>query len=411
LDPTLENLYKDQLDAIDAHLDLFAEFGRIERRSAAQSEKDATESGFNAGFQGANTFFESRDRGSSGGQAVAAGLLVGMGNYLWDQYNKTKEQDGLRKEALDSASQAFKERLSPTIAREQNALATFKYTASEDPFDLASRAYTFSQDQQRMPSEMMKAAEQCLAATRRVPSGNIYDPYRAYFLELAADTASRANSKELANQSWSEAYSQTAAYTARIWEEYLKYTDDASGEGRERMAWALWSSGNLTQALNQANSVAQLRGNTQRFAYNFAALLSSTDDTENSFKWFEHAVRNLGFNSIVGAKSDSDLKRMRSAEKKKFKELTMVKCVWDISDYGWVFGDDIALTNNSAFALTHVTLKCTLKTVDGDSTRELKVDQIAPQSYCIWKNAFPAIGRDKIVEKSATVTSDQDLNR
>jgi tetratricopeptide (TPR) repeat protein len=347
------------------------------------------------------------------------GAAVAVVQYLWDDYNKGKERDAAKQQKLEVASQEFRNKFSTYIACAQNAALDLsqKYSWEKgeagfddsqmnrprDPFLMSQQAYNFSLNNQTPAKDMITAANQCLYAACLVPSGDIYDEYRANALWAAGIIASQAYSKEIGNQSWATAYNQTAASAVQVWKACLKYTQDPTGECREQMAWALMASGNLKEALNQASSIASLRQKSASYAYNLAGLESGLGDTDTAFKWFDYAVRTLDFNNIAQAKTDPDLEAMRTAQKSRFDDLPSVKgeC---IIGFG-IFHDDVILKNNSAFTLTRVVFNGTV-TSSGNPQQipELKVEQIAPGQSYKWVNAISVPNGSTI---TGTLTSDQ----
>ena len=136
-----------------------------------------------------------------------------------------------------------------------------------------------------------------------------------------------------------------------------------------------------------------------------SCLLSSLNDTENSFKWFDHAVRNLGYHYIAQAKTDPDLAAMRKAKKAQFDDLTMVRWTWSI-DFG-VFNDDVSVKNDSAFPITNVVFKGNFTSNGRAWTPELKVQQIAPSQTYKWVNAISIPGSKIDQSSTASLTADQ----
>jgi len=419
LDDRLASLYSDFLSAVDDYNALLVNYGKIESDAVARTEKESAESGFSAGFNGAETYADARDNGNSGSDALLQGAAVGIIQYLWDDYNKGKERDAAKQQELQEANQEFQNKFSTYIARSQNAAVDLsqKYSWEKgeagfddsqmnrprDPFQMSQQAYDYSSANQITVTDMIPNANQCLNAACLVPSGDIYDEYRANFLWAAGDIASRAFSKEIGNQSWGAAYNQTAASAVQVWKACLKYTPDPTGECREQMVWALMASGDLKEALNQANPIATLRQNSASFSYNMACLESDLGDTDTAFKWFDYTVRTLGYNNIVQAKIDPDLEAMRTEQQSRFDDLTSVK--WTCGIGFGIFNDDVIVTNYSVFSLTHVVFNGTV-TSHGSPQQisELKADQIAPGGSYKWVNAISVPNGSTI---AGTLSSDQ----
>ncbi len=447
LDGTIESLYSDYVSAIDVYVGFLASIGKIQSDAVARSEKESAESEFKAGYAGGTVGAQMSDNGSSGFDSVLGGAAVSLISYLWDDYNMGKARDADKQRALESAAKDIQNKLSNYIAISQNAAiklekqyvwgkgeAGFDESSQQaerrqsltkandiagllqiaemeskirprDPFIRYRKAYYASCDNRSKPSEMLSAAKQCVEAASLVPEGRIYDEYRGWFLYAAGDIANRASSKEIGDRSWATANNSTAAYAVRLWDECLKFTpNDSTGEFGERRAWALMQSGHLKEALEQARSVEKLRQNTRRYSYNLACLLSALDAPEEAYKWFNHAVRDLGYNSIVAAKKDPDLEKMRRSKKNEFDALVAVNCTWSV-DYGFM-NDDLLLQNNSAFPITHVVLTARI-TPNRSEAPKLKADLIKPGEVFRWPNSLSVPGSKIDSTSTVSISSDQ----
>jgi hypothetical protein len=450
LDDSLASLYQDFTTAVDAYVAYLAEVGRIESGAVRRSEKESAESGFSAGTVGAEAGYEMYDNGASGFASVATAAVVAFGKYLWDDYNKSKERDVDKEQAVRTAYEQFNNTLSTYIGRCQSAALSlsekYSWTRGEagfdespdqavaarnaadnkditglsqiakaalmrrpnDPFAIAREALVSSLYEPQSPQQMISFSNRCVAAASLVPTGGIYDEYRAWFLYLAGDIANRASTKEIGDRSWVAAGNRTAAHAVGLWNECLKFApNDPAGEYGELRAWALMQSGHLNEALRQARLVEPLRRNTLRFAYNFARLLSCTGEHDASFAYFEHAVRNLGYNAILQAKRDPDLRAMRSAHKREFDNLTAVRWGWRINYGAWGFNDDILITNNSAFALTNVTFDGKFTSSGGSWTPHLTPSRLEPGETYEGKRLISVPGNNIDASSTGSLTADQ----
>ena len=176
----------------------------------------------------------------------------------------------------------------------------------------------------------------------------------------------------------------------QAWDCALHYDQDFSGVIRERKVWDLFKSGDLTEAINEARPLVSLRQGNAQFSYNMACLLIDAGDTENSLAWLKQAVGTLGYNNIQGIKTDPDLATVREKKANEIAELTAVRCRWKI-DFG-VFNDDMIVTNDSPFPLTHVAVGGTVTPNNKSWPNMLTVEAIAPGKSYTWSDAFSVPG-------------------
>jgi len=438
IDTTLTSLYGDLLKSVDAYSSFLAESDWIEKDAVARAERESTESGFRAGVAGGGVAAELyNNQDYSGGDATLAGLATAAVTYLWDDYNKGKRRDAAKQQAVEAAIERLKNDRSRALARAQNSandladrngwqkgeagfdeddndkgvvaafvqagdiggLARFfdrvKRRRPRDPFVVVQNCAVKSLNPQATSRELMLLSKECLDAASLVPAGWFYNQYRASVLYAAGDLANRAWSMECQYSGFGRAHSKTAKWAVRIWDACLAYDPkDSSGEIRERRAWALMASGKLEEALAQAEEVVDLRRNTTRYAVNMASLLSYLHKTE-SIGWFEHAVRDLGYNSIAFSRKNPDLAWMRETESVRFEAVTDVKFK---SKIAWgLFSDDIAVTNNSAFTITNVkvTARITSSGYD-DWMQTFQVGKIGPGETYTWNTRIGSRGDDAV---------------
>jgi hypothetical protein len=163
----------------------------------------------------------------------------------------------------------------------------------------------------------------------------------------------------------------------------------------------------LSEADQIASKVYDRRKSSPEFCYNHACLMSRTGDTRRSLESLAAAIRQ-GFNDIAEARRDPKLAGLRKGMAKAFDELTAVKAMWNIV---WgVFNDDITLTNNSAFALTNVTLAVRLEQDQRVWDPSLAAEVILPGQTQIWSNVVSVPG-SRLTKSSATIACDQNKDR
>jgi hypothetical protein len=399
-DDSLAKLFGDYVGAVDAYSDLLANIGKIQRDAVAQAERDAMKTGFDAGLRGGSAAAVANKQGYSRGNTAAIGIVTAIISAVVDSFEKDRELQEVKRQAVRRASRDVQDKFSTFLARAELTAAeltrkngwnkgeagfdeekddnelrrlyanrNFKaywkiqYNRAKrrprDPFIKAflagSPSLIASYQSEGKTREMLSCARRCVQSARLVPEGSLYDPYRLRFLRLASTIASRTYSTELRGKSFfGGKKNATAAYAVQLWDACLKYDRDPTGYIREGRAWALGSSGNIKGAVKQAAEVNHLRRKTLRYAYKYSCLLSASGDTKTAFSWFSYAVKNLGYSNITTAKTAPDLAAMRKARRKEFNDLVAVKYRWDIK-YG-VLNDDIVLYNDSAFAITNVVL-------------------------------------------------------
>jgi len=260
-------------------------------------------------------------------------------------------------------------------------------------------------DARLTPNQLAELSKQCMVRAALLPADAIFDSARSRIMMLAGDIANTAWVRELSGTIWHEEGSQIAAFSIQVWDAALRYDPlDVTGECRERRAWSLLATGQVDNAVTQADEVMPIVGNQPRFAYNYAMAKSAQGDQDTAFKWFKHGVINHGYTIVLRAKDDKNIERMKSAHKEEYLDLVTTKYNWGIR-YG-VFNDDIYLKNDSAYALTNVTLRCSLAQGSKKWNPELTVESIAPGQEMVWKDCV-SIPDSRLDKASAEVTCDQ----
>ena len=427
VDETIVSLYGELLSAIDSYASFLADIGKIKRDAAARIGKETTESGFSAGYAGGAVAASSYNENESGSDAAIAGLATAAIAYLWDDYNKGKARAEAEQQAVAEAQKVLERKFSTFIARCQNASLTltekYSWNSGEagfettsipsdsgphkrprDPFAVSLSAYLSGMAKGLSYQEVLDKAKQSERTLGLIPRNPIYDDYKSIVLWRAADLATQASLIELGSRSWTNAHSEAGIYAVSMWDAYLKYSSDSTGEAREKRAWALARSGESKKALGQALAIQALRSKNALYAYNLACLLSIDGQTENSFKWFEYAVRGLGFNDIKSARGDPDLEAMRISQKEQFETLAEVSWAWNL-EFG-TFNDDITLRNNSAFALTNVQLTYSIEGGGQTFNGSVSVPRLGVGQTKTWRNEVSVKG-SRTKSRNATVTCDQ----
>ncbi len=442
---SLADLYDDFVAAVDAYGEFLATIDRIERTAVHQAERDAAETGFEAGLKGGSVAADAYNQGRSGGDSAALGILVTVASGAFDFYQKNQQLQEAKEQAAMQAIKIFKDKISTNQAQLEVVAAdlTSKYgwkkgeTGFGDEVEETQMA-KFSTEKntqavtqlltQRLASRprdpifqawfiqnigipmtqesatMVKLAEVSVQCADLVPEGTIYDSYRLRFLYEAGDIANRAFSADFPTGGiYSGRPNPTAAFAVQVWDACLRYGSDPSGEIRERRAWALGANGDLRAALAQAQEVIRLRGQTQRFAYHYACIQSRLGNAEAAYQWLDYAIK-LGFNRTTDIKANPDLAFLRSSKAADFEQLVAIKYDWH--PHWGLLNDDIVFTNDSNFALTNMTLEVRLEQDGRRWSLNLNADVIAAGQTYTWENVVSIPG-GRLTDKNVTLSCDQ----
>ncbi len=247
-----------------------------------------------------------------------------------------------------------------------------------NPFRISERCLAAAQvpvakDKRRQKSEnLLRLAKECARAVRLVPPERVFDRPRLTILYRAALLACEAADAELEGESWVGAYSPAAAYAVRLIDVFNGYSRffELSGELRERRAWALAQCGRPDEAFDQAVAVKDLRKDQPEFGVKLARLYCRRGGTadakanaKEAMRWLDIAVRSAGFVDILELKRNPDLGPVRGLQSMAFNGLTEVRADGKpLTPVPMAFSQpppttDFEVTNNSAFALTNVTVK------------------------------------------------------
>jgi len=449
LDASLGDLYADFVSAVDAYADCLASVDKIQRGAIAQAQRNNTETGFDAVLRGTSVASAASDQGYSSGESNGMGVLAGILSAAVDSYQKDKQLQEEKRQAVAQAVGVLKNRLAAFQSQAELTAAdlTTKYgwKNSEAGFDDDEENKAIQQlsaagnkveawsllgkRSERRPrdaflksmlygewateweslgksKQMLDCSTGCVSCANLVPDGVFFNAYRLRFLHQAGDIANRAFCIDFPNGGIYCGKSNAAAAIAiGIWDACLKDSNDPTGEIREQRAWALGANGDNTGALKQAQDIKALRQKSTRFAYNFACLLSRTGNTDSAFEWLNYAIASLGCNWITRAKVDPDLASVRLARSQEFTELVKVNCSFDVKFHS-LANDDILLTNNSKFPITNVVFEAILEQEDKKWTPWLKADVIGAGETHTWPN-WVWIPGSRLTKMTATVSCDQ----
>lgn len=419
----------------------------IEKGAVSRQDMEQFATSFSAGRTGGSVAAEVRANGGSGTEAAVAGLAIGIFQYLLEENQRSEARDAAKREAFEQLNQQWTSYMHDVdTRREATAQALqqrYGWSASEvnmnDPPEeetalnelvnkkpsttasliierrtarrprdatmLARLDNLSAYDARLTPSQKVELAKRCLSRAALLPQDAVFDSDRARIAMFAGDIASAAWAQDLAGRVWHEDGSQFAVFAVRVWDTALRYDPlDLTGECRERRAWSLLGSRRVDDAVVQADEVVNIVGNQFRFAYNYAMAKSAQGDQDTAFNWFKRGVHDHGYAMIERAMDDKNLRRMKAAHKDAYQDLIAVKCDWGIR-YG-LMNDDIYVVNNSAFALTNVTLTCTLKQGGRVWSPVLKVASIPRGQEYVWRDCVSIPG-SRLDARSASVQCDQ----
>ncbi len=437
LDDSLGALYGDYVDTIDAYIQLLASIDRIKQESIARAQQDLADTGFDAASRGSSAGMDAYNEGYAGNQAVGIGLLTIAVTGAVDTYLKNQQLEQVKRQAVEASCQQFLNAYNGALARvdvtagnlttkygwkrgeagfdeeEQQEKGQLQRLAAakdwqgisqmradmashrpRDPFIHGLRDEIFASvvEAESDSSQMSNIASLCLQNAALIPDGAIYDSYRLGFLMQAGDIANRAFAVEFTQGGmFSGQPNAKAAYAVRIWDACLKYTSDPSGEIREQRGWALAASGDLGGGLKEANAVRTLRGQTFRFAYNFAALtsrLGKLDESLDALQKATHAAEK--FDPLALAKIDPDFAALRHARSADLTELDLRAGVGGSIDLVPGSYDNLWLSNNSSVGMTNINISVVvLQNGQQTEVTEKYLAALEPQkrfkfSECLW---------------------------
>lgn len=338
------------------------------------------------------------------------GSLQNAAFMLTDKYNWPKGAAGCIEPKEDRAAfQKIVALYNPAKPREaQTALIRFADAAKaqrpNDPLVIIWYFDLLPLLKERPTEEMLERASDARHAATLIPAPSIYDGYRAKLLYTAATLTTEAVRKKMAAQgeTWSTCSDpDTAAQAVGLWDACLKLfpRGDPTGEMEESRAWALAACGHYKQALAQALAVQGKRGGNAAFTLNLAAFQSLSGKLDDASASLGLLFGKYAHPDVLKIKKDPDFQPLRDANTSAYIALVRPRCGLGIN-LGWKTGrtltlglgfgtDDIIVTNNSPFPLTHVHVSGHV--VDAKQKEvplDLKADQIKPGQSHKWEKVF-----------------------
>lgn len=181
------------------------------------------------------------------------------------------------------------------------ALEAWRKRRPRDPFLIAEYCNAKSRQGSLESREAAQLVSLCFEAVAQVPDRAAFHRYRAGFLALAGDIASRAASNELfaAKKARFDSDIPIAHEAVKIWTLLHKLTKDPTGEFRARKGIALAMSGKFKEGHRLLQDIEPLRKKVKcpSFAYCYAAMWSRAGNAEKALIWFQYGVDECGFTS------------------------------------------------------------------------------------------------------------------
>jgi hypothetical protein len=402
LDPKLEGLYGDLLEATDDFGDFVIKAAQIEQVALNHTRQDAATTGYDAGFAGGATAADAYDNGSSSGDAALDGIAVTGITWLIENAVKSSALDDEKQHAMDSAVEDLKRKISAIDARDANDIddlaAKYGWTKDADgrlsnPFRKLELALIEEYSRASTAPEALVVTQKMVDAAVVVPPAGIYDGYRQLALTGAALSATWASQEEIKGVKWGTAKAPSADYAIKLWEAALRYHDGFPDAFlREQKAWALAAANRLQDARVEADAVADdcKRIDSSNFLYNYAALASCVGESDVALQDLLAAMANSSAAMVHHARLDPNFIDLRLGRPDDFQNAVKVKFQWDVH-FGF-FNDDINLTNMSAFPITNVVLSPQIESNGRTWSPSLKIDRIEPGKTYTWENVISVPG-------------------
>ena len=423
LNPKVQSLYSDLLEAIDITDDYLVQLDRIDRAILDLRSRQSAEAGYNTVLAGGYASRAAYENGAERGDAALTGIAAGMVTLFFEDMKNRQELDESKRQAFEDASEGFKRKMSSIQARETNRLSDFaqKYQWQRDKEGHLVDSFTKLEESlghqyfnASTPNEALAACKAICDAARVVPAASVYDEHRAYALYWAARAATWAAEQELNGGKWGGTRAPSADVAVKLWDAAIRYAPaDPAGLWRSQRAWALGIGGRFPEAMKQATGVFPLRQADPAFLYHYASLWSASGSPDQStLANIRSAMSHESLSSdlfepitLQAMKRDPNLAALRQKYSTEFDDLVKLKTEWFI-DWG-IISDDIRLVNNSAFPITNVKFDVTVKSTgfaDWGPFR-FEVARVDPGQTFRWKTKIKSRGNDS--KGSGLLTADQ----
>ncbi len=251
----------------------------------------------------------------------------------------------------------------------------------------------------------MEWSETFVELARLFPSGAVYDKFRQRYVMRAGMMALKAAEQEGKGKKLGES-SKVAVTSASCWKTALSINEsDPSGELRWGYAQSLALAGNLNEAREVLPQIRDQVCLHPDYHYLLARLASVNGEPEKALGHLKEAVEK-GLNKLSEARASQDFENLRNAHGRAFDAL-FVKFGWSVK-YG-VFNDDITITNESPFPLTHLVLRPVISNPKGSFTpkQQLTLEKLDPGKSHTWVNCISVSGGGDSDTRKAELQCDQ----
>lgn len=427
IDERLVSLYSNLLDRLEVVNDYQINLDRIDRAILNQARQDLPRMSFNAGLIGGTAAADVRNNGGSGKEAAVAALFFTGAGFLLDKWQKDQALDESKRQALESATEAFKRKMSPLLARESNALDVlgkeYQWRRDDqgnyvDSFTQRVRGLAEQYEKVKTREEAHVVSNAILEAARSVPVDSLYDKYRADALYWTARLETWALEQECGGREWGSKADLSGDHASSLWRTVRRYEPkDLNGLIRSQHAWALAMSGRFVEAKQLANEVFLLQRSSPTFLYYYVCLYSSSgmaDETTlanlrtvlSNGTFCSAFDRNKEIN-VSSIRYEPNLQRLRQKYPEQLTHLLKVKYTSRIKWGKWgILKDDIELTNQSAFPLTNVVLSLHIESNGKVWDRLLTATSIAAGSNFTWPREV-SIPKSRVDKFQSELVCDQ----
>ena len=241
---------------------------------------------------------------------------------------------------------------------------------------------------------------------RLVPSGAVYDFFRWRYMMRAGVMALAAAEQEGQGKRLGES-PKAAVTAAQCWKTALSInSSDPSGELRWGYGHSLALAGNLDEAREILMEIKEHVASNPAYHYLLVRLFSVKGEQEEALEHLKTALAK-GFDKISEAKKSQDLENLRKAHGDEVDALLAVNFGWSVT-YG-TFNDDITITNQSAFPLTHLVLSPVISNSNGSFSpkQPLTLEKLDAGKSHTWVNCVSVKGGGDKDTRKAGLQCDQ----
>jgi hypothetical protein len=432
LDQDVDTLYQNMARFADAYENYLASIGLVEKQLSRQQLADAAASAWKGYETASDVEKAAKHFGASKDDAETAGTLGGILYGAYEYAQRQQQADDTRRaaiatyrRALDETRDAVSKRagaISAMLTRryrwehgesgfddfESRYLSEYMKRRPRDPFVRVQYANTRATKE--TPADVLRDAYTCLHAAELVPVASAYDIFRQAYFANAAELACFAAANEAGDAGYS-AHPTLGAQALSFARGYLAMdAKDTTGRGHAALARALAFTGRYAEGLDAATTALNRAPDAWRadsaFCYRYACLLSLGGRADLVGGWLSLAYKN-GFNSIGSIRNAPDFQRFKTERPDEYATLTAVNVAPRIV-YG-VFTDDIVVTNNSAFGLTNLRVRMTIRKGAQTWTPEIACASVVSGGACKAEGVV-SIPNDRYDSASFTLACDQCQN-